>query len=175
MTTHFVGSVRLRTEPVAWERGEPITEPGATVPPERVYELYFHGPAYQVVGATWQDGPASFARLADPLPPNHTTEAPALAQPRLVELCFQTAGLWEAVQHGRMALPQHVDRVRLLHEPQDGAVYAQAVQHGEEFDCAVRDASGEVLLTVEGYRTVALPDPVPDPVRQGLSAAPELT
>ena len=36
-----------------------------------------------------------------------------LTGPRLVELCFQTAGLCEAGTDGRLALPLHVGAVRL--------------------------------------------------------------
>ena len=34
--------------------------------------------------------------------------------PRLIELCFQTAGFWEMGVQSRMGLPQHIDRVSLL-------------------------------------------------------------
>ena len=37
--------------------------------------------------------------------------------PRLIELCFQTAGLWEMGVQSRMGLPQHVGRVALLQAP----------------------------------------------------------
>src|SRR5215471_21562471 len=45
---------------------------------------------------------------------------------RLIELCFQTAGLWEISVHYRMGLPQHIDRVCLYRAPElaDGPLYA---------------------------------------------------
>ena len=42
-----------------------------------------------------------------------------LMAPRLIELCFQTAGLWEMGVEGRMGLPQHIDRVSLLRNPEE--------------------------------------------------------
>ena len=50
-----------------------------------------------------------------------------LMAPRLIELCFQTAGLWEMGVQGRMGLPQHIDRVSLLLRRRslaEGSLYA---------------------------------------------------
>ena len=53
--------------------------------------------------------------MAKGLPANHIpSELPTLMAPRLIELCFQTAGVWEMGVQGRMGLPQHVDRVSSL-------------------------------------------------------------
>ena len=102
--------------------------------------------------------------------------APTLLGPRLEELCFQVAGLWEAGHEGRLALPAHVDRLTVLGElatgEGEGVVALARPVAGESgrFDCDVRDADGKVLLRLDGYRTVALPGPVADPVRLPLSA-----
>ena len=42
---------------------------------------------------------------------HHPAELPTLMAPRLIELCFQTAGPLGNGQQGRMGLPQHVDRM----------------------------------------------------------------
>ncbi len=56
-----------------------------------------------------------WARWPKDLPGNHDpSDRPTLMAPRLIELCFQTAGLWEMGVHGRMGLPLHVDQVRWL-------------------------------------------------------------
>ncbi len=50
--------------------------------------------------------------LAVDLPPNHQPDdAPLLVEPRLIELCFQTAGILELGTTGRLALPLRVGRV----------------------------------------------------------------
>ena len=100
-------------------------------------------------------------------------DLPTVLAPRLVELCFQTAGLWEAGRTGRLGLPAHVERVLVVGSPPpDGAtgrVYAVArpvpAGDGEAFDCTVLDGDGRVILRVEGYRTVALPGAIPPDVR----------
>ena len=44
-------------------------------------------------------------------PPTSRPGQPTEIAPRLIELCFQTAGVWELGTVGRMGLPTHVDRV----------------------------------------------------------------
>ena len=47
--------------------------------------------------------------LAADLPANHSpAEQPLVMAPRLLELCFQTAGVWELGTQGRMALPNAI-------------------------------------------------------------------
>jgi len=123
--------------------------------------VYFHGPAYQVIEQAWWDENGALGQMARGLPENHLPSGQPLAMaPRLIELCFQTAGLWEmAVQH-RMGLPRHVGSVRLYRQPEAGAgpVYAIMPAHAaaEEFQVSVVDAAGVLYMEVSGYRTVTL-------------------
>jgi hypothetical protein len=76
----------------------------------------------------------------------------------MVELCFQTAGLWEITVQARMGLPQHVDRITLWHpKPQPGvtlfAVVSPDERHGY-FNAEVIDSDGNRYCEVVGYRTV---------------------
>jgi hypothetical protein len=81
--------------------------------------------------------------------------------PRLIELCFQTAGLWEMGSQGRMGLPLHVDYVSSLGAPAqpEERLYAVVTPQLEQecFDAVVVDAKGTCYLELRGYRTVALP------------------
>ena len=79
--------------------------------------------------------------------------------PRLIELCFQTAGVLELGTQGRMALPTHVDRV-LMYSGRRGRrspLRRRAPARGDAVDAEVVDASGHVRVRLEGYRTIALP------------------
>jgi hypothetical protein len=102
------------------------------------------------------------------LPDDHVPAGrPELACPRLIELFFQTAGIWEIGRHGRFGLPQHVDRV-VLHEALDapqGRVEAIVEPRDSCFDGRVIDEAGAVLVEVNGYRTVELPGGL-DPERR---------
>ena len=62
-----------------------------------IYRIYFHGPAYQVLAEGWSDGAEHvFGRYADLLPAaTEPPDASLRTAPRSLELCFQTAGVWE--------------------------------------------------------------------------------
>jgi NAD(P)-dependent dehydrogenase (short-subunit alcohol dehydrogenase family) len=168
-TTHFTGLVRLTRSAPDGEHQDPPAREGAEVAADDIYAAFFHGPAYQVIDAAWRAGDRPAALFAADLPANHVpSDQPTQAAPRLIELCFQTAGLWEMGREGRMALPTHVTRAVVLGsagEAADGPLTVTAQQGPEGFDCTVTDPSGSVLVRLEGYRTVTLPQPLADDVQ----------
>ena len=100
---------------------------------------------------------------------------PFALAPRLIELCFQTAGIWEvAVQH-RMGLPRSVDRISLYRVPEAtaGPLVAVVTAHPAlgTFDAEVVDAAGTRYLHVGGYRTVAFREDVDSRVFTAAEAA----
>ncbi|HEX2704344.1 MAG TPA: SDR family oxidoreductase, partial [Candidatus Lustribacter sp.] len=172
-TVHFTGTVRLTQAEVTAETRRVSTTPADTaLSSDQVYSFYFHGPAYQVVDAAWRTGDRSVARLRDPLPDNHTpSEWPLAIAPRLAELCFQTAGLWEAGRDERLALPMRVDRLVVLRDPATvkGSLFGVARQSGPStFDCAVIDSMGKVFMRMDGYHSIAFPSVIPDEVAGAL-------
>ena len=70
-TLHFRGRVRLGSPPRADSTGPPPAADGPAVGAGDVYRIYFHGPAYQVVGSAWRSEDASVARWAEGVPANH--------------------------------------------------------------------------------------------------------
>ncbi len=174
-TVHFTGRVRLGT-PATGEAGEIIAVPadpsGTTLDAEQVYSFYFHGPAYQVITSAWRADDASIALLRDPLPDNHVPAAlPLATAPRLVELCFQTAGLWQAGLEDLLALPMQVGSASVLIDPATAAAPLHAVAREVAtgvFDCLVVDATGRVVVRLDGYRTIPLPAPIPEVVASAL-------
>jgi len=165
-TTHFTAQVYL-TRQVAERlstKGLPKAN-GSSFKAADIYRIYFHGPAYQVLGRAWQDGNRIAGELARNLPDHHhPSELPTLMAPRLIELCFQTAGLWEIIKENRMGLPLQVRRVCFYQAPDfpNGPLFAVVTPHPDQasFDAEVVDASGILYLTVDGYGTVALPGSV---------------
>jgi hypothetical protein len=147
---------------------------GSVMSAQQVYAFYFHGPAYQVVASAWRCGGQAVAALAEGLPDNHRPpEQPLLMAPRLVESCFQAAGLWQAGTEGLLALPQSIGRVRVLRDPAKakGALQALAQQTAPGcFDCSVVDAAGHVVVRLEGYRSIPTPSPIPEAVMGDLRA-----
>ena len=82
--------------------------------------------------------------------------------PRLIELCFQTAGLWEMSVQDRFGLPLAVRQVSLLRAPElaEGPLYAVVTPHPDQkaFDAEVVDTKGNCYVQLSGYRTAAMPN-----------------
>jgi len=98
----------------------------------------------------------------DLLPNSAPADAPTLMAPRLIELCFQTAGIWEMANKGVMALPLGVGAVTVYRQPEqaNGArlfALVKALDGGAAFDAQVLDEAGNVYVDLRGYRTVQLP------------------
>jgi hypothetical protein len=164
VTTHFTGTVRLRSGAPGEgrEREVPLAETGV-VEASTIYGTYFHGPAYRVLKDAWRAEGLVAGRFAVDLPANHEpADRPTLVSPRLVELAFQTAGLVEIATAERMGLPFGFERLELL-RPANGEVESAAVVRPRPeggFDVEVADVEGRVVLALEGYRTSALPGTV---------------
>ncbi len=168
-TTHFTASMRLAERPTQAPSARALGIPeGHVIEAADIYRIYFHGPAYQVVKKAWWDGKRVIGMMAKNLPANHhPSELPTVMSPRLVELCFQTAGVWELGVQGRMGLPQHVRELCLYRTPTptDGlyAVVTPDAVRGS-FDAEVLDTEGNCYVRLSGYKTVTLPNAV-DPER----------
>jgi NAD(P)-dependent dehydrogenase (short-subunit alcohol dehydrogenase family) len=176
-TVHFTGRVRLGSHrPDPLRDDTPTKEADLFVGHDDVYKVYFHGPAYQVLDEAWRYNGGAVGRFSAELPADQPgADRPFVTEPRLLELCFQTAGVMEIGLTGVMALPREVERVVPV-RPVDGSSPLFAVVHpvGDGgFDCRVVDAEGDVILRLDGYRTVALPGTVPDelggPLRRAMN------
>ena len=162
---HFKARVRMRREAEAKPKVA-FKKPAARalgIGREPIYEVYFHGPAYRVIERAAVEGDGVVALMAAGLPPNaKPAEAEALVAPRLLELCFQAAGLWLLVKKQTMGLPTALERAA-VYRPEVAAgekrlyVTVEALRGGEAFDARVVDEKGLVHAEVVGYRTVALP------------------
>ncbi len=164
---HFTATVRM-------SKDVPQVTAVVFIPPadleigrEAIYNIYFHGPAYQVLAGVQVEGSRAIGLLAENLPPNmNPADAPELLAPRLIELCFQTAGVWQIRQRQTMALPLGIGAVSVYRQERevvDGRrLYAivESINGGEEFNAQVVDTEGAVYLTLTGYKTVSLPGQV---------------
>ena len=163
VTVHFTARVRLsRQAPESAPVGQPQLSAETMVEAAQIYRIYFHGPAYQVLERAWWDGEHIIGEMAEKLPDNHQPpEQPTLMLPRLIELCFQTAGIWEMGTTSRMGLPSHIQHVSPSngHAKGEGRLYAVVTPHPERgnFDAEVVDANGSVYIQLNGYSTTTLP------------------
>jgi acyl transferase domain-containing protein/NAD(P)-dependent dehydrogenase (short-subunit alcohol dehydrogenase family) len=171
-TTHFTARVRLVPAALAAATAEqlagtaaappaPTDGAAAVVGADDVYRLFFHGPAYRVIGRAWRDDDGVTAAFAADLPSDQLPSAPPTRmEPRLIELGFQAAGVEELARAGRMALPLRVDRVAALRRPAPGEPLFARVHRAEDggsADVQVVDGAGHLVVDVVGYRTVELP------------------
>jgi NAD(P)-dependent dehydrogenase (short-subunit alcohol dehydrogenase family) len=177
-TVHFTGRVRLTPDAPAAPAASDGEPSGASDRPvvehDAVYRVYFHGPAYQVLERAWLSNGTVLGELARDLPPDHEPPGqPMEMAPRLIELCFQTAGVYELGTEGRLGLPTHVDRITRYPGEDAGPVWA--VVHprdgGDGVDAEVVDGSGRVRVRLEGYRTIELPGATEEEVLQPMRAA----
>ena len=162
VTTHFTARARLTREAanagVVPELGTPG---GSVIDAKDIYGLYFHGPAYQVIKKAWWNGELIIGLMAQNLPENHhPPDLPTIAAPRLIELCFQTAGIWGTAMHARMGLPLHIDRVSFTGAREmESSLYAVVAPCEEgSFKAEVVDTKGNCYLRLSGYRTAEVPN-----------------
>jgi len=176
VTIHFTAQVRLATSASRPEKLKIAVDSsnGNKVAAADIYRVYFHGPAYRVMASSWRDGDKVVGAFAADLPANHRPDSmPTLVSPRLIELCFQTAGMWELATQARLGLPYRVDRLCVFKAAEPGRAKLHSVVTplaDGGFDARVVDDAGNVWLSLSGYRTMALPEPVDDTLLKSLRA-----
>jgi hypothetical protein len=141
-----------------------------------IYQVYFHGPAYQVLDTAWRDNGVVVGRMREQLPDDHQpADLEMVTEPRLVELCFQTAGVSQIGTTGRMGLPQHIDELKVVRSSGDieGRLHAVVSPRdgGKSFDAHVADEAGNLYVVLRGYQTAELPEDVDPDKRKPLRAA----
>jgi Polyketide synthase dehydratase len=117
--------------------------------------------------------------LAPDLPADHDPgDRDTEFVPRLIELCFQTAGVLELGTTGRLALPAHVDRViRYAGADEPGRLFAMVSNReaADGVDAEVVDETGRVRVRLEGYHTIELPGGIDEdalaPIRAAMEAS----
>ena len=165
---HFVADVRLHPQARAAARVEfgPPAAGFLDTGAEQLYQVFFHGPAYQVLECAGLDHVEAIGLLPRQMPPDlaHASDAPyaALMAPRLIESCFQVAAFWSLKKKGAMALPLGFDSVTAYLPPEAAnghRLYAvvNTQDDGVTFDGRVVDETGHVYVDLRNYRTVARP------------------
>ena len=185
-TLHFTGNVYLA-------ENMPVSD-GVAIPPkwmkkqsvksEDIYKLYFHGPSFQVLHAAQLSDGKILGEFNKNLVGISADEPALFTTPLLIELCFQTAGLFEAGATGTLALPQSIGTLKIYKQPLNGvAIFAEVktreVNGKYSFDARVVDAKGHVFLELTDYQTSPMSNPadkdlveplkilVPVPVKPG--------
>lgn len=163
---HFSGKVYLAASQESLQPDHstvPQWQDQLVVSREDIYKLYFHGPAFQVLEGVSRDGEHVLGKMHSGLPQITAEKQDFLSLPQLVELCLQTAGVYEVGQTGVLALPSAIGSLTLYQQPLDSAeLFAEVRPHktvdGQYcFDASVIDAKGNRYLEIRDYRTAPLP------------------
>lgn len=163
---HFSGQAHLspiNAEQKAHSMEPPVWNGAYTVDAADIYKLYFHGPSFQVLEGVQRSGDTVLGKLHRDTPSITADMQEMVTTPVLLELCMQTAGIWEAGSTGALALPSSIGELRLYPlSPNGQPIFAAVtpIQDAEgnfAFNASVVDAKGRVYLELENYRTSRLP------------------
>ena len=114
---HFSGEVHLIPANTPLEKPlskAPHWNGSFTLQAEDIYKLYFHGPAFQVLAGVQKNGELVLGKLNKQIPPLMESDKKLVSVPILVELCLQTAGVWDIGKDGSLSLPQSIGSLRLF-------------------------------------------------------------
>ena len=150
---HFEATVILSgwlRPPVA---GEAPSKTG-DIPSKSIYDVYFHGPSFQVLAAAGVEGEQAVG-LRNPA----ILDTGYLASPMLVELAFQTAGLWGIVTRSAMALPAGIGAVEFPSaEPARTPAAAVASSLGDNmYDVTILAEDGTEVLSLQSFAMTEIP------------------
>ncbi|NMB75009.1 MAG: SDR family oxidoreductase, partial [Myxococcales bacterium] len=172
-TLHFHARLHLDREKFAPRDRGPGNGAHRAVERQNIYRAFFHGPSFQVLDKVCVGDNGQITGWMAP-----GTERPMLSRqgelsslPMFTELAFQAAGVLEMQNTARMGLPSRVRRLRLHRLPEaSGRVAARVVPEngGGLYRIQVLTERGEVLLEMDGYRTAALPQELPEELRRAL-------
>ena len=101
--------------------------------------------------------------MAHDLGPNtEPANAESVMAPRLVELCFQAAALWNTKVKNAMAFPLGFEAVTAYRQPEEAEgrrlyCVCKTDNDGESFDAQVVGRSRQCLRGPKSYLTVARP------------------
>ncbi len=133
------------------------------VTPAEIYQKYFHGPSFQVLGGIVRVNDKESLAIYNTTPAPQWADAPRtlLANPMLIEAAFQCCGFQDMAVAHKMTLPDGIAEVAVLNNHLPPArLYLYGVNKGETadgktlHDAYVFDAQGNVWVEVHGYQAI---------------------
>ena len=164
-TRHFTGRVRLAREcapaPQRRRTPEPPRPGGRRRPRRRSTASTSTAPPTRCSGSAWRENGARgrHARRATCRPTTSRRRRRPSSCPRLIELCFQTAGVWElgTDRPDGAADATSTGSCGYAGADEPGPLWAVVTPRDGGADADVVDEDGRVRVRLEGYRTIELP------------------
>ena len=134
-----------------------------TVTKEEIYQKYFHGPSFQVLGGILSvDKNTSVAIYnTTPRPQWPDGRKTLLANPMLIEAAFQCCGFQDMTVERKMTLPDGIAEIAVLNKQVPPAqLYLYGVNRGHTadgktlHDAYVFDEAGNVWVEFHGYQAI---------------------
>ena len=128
-----------------------------------IYRLFTHGPSFQMLDGVCCTGGVLTAKFRMERPPIGADFLSPVNQQALVEMCLQTAVVWQVGKTGVLGLPQDILGLRFYPwETHPDQLYARvkpaAGADGQiTYDAEVVDAQGCIYLEMTGFRLALLP------------------
>lgn len=127
---------------------------------EEIYNLFFHGPSFQVLEKILSVGEhsisAEFRIPAEPL--FSKPEARTHFAPLLIEACFQTAGMFDLLINKTMSLPAGITKIQ-MYKGVENAKYIHATQTRQKenlshYNVVALDKEFNVVLELINYEMI---------------------
>ncbi|MBP5616562.1 MAG: SDR family NAD(P)-dependent oxidoreductase, partial [Elusimicrobiaceae bacterium] len=128
-----------------------------------IYQKYFHGPSFQVLGGIVRVNEKESLAIYNTTPRPQWNDGPRtlLANPMLIEAAFQCCGFQDMSIARKMTLPDGIYEVAVLNNQLPPArLYLYGVNRGNTadgktlHDAYVFDAQGNVWVEVHGYQAI---------------------
>ena len=128
-----------------------------------IYQKYFHGPSFQVLGGIVRVNAQESLAIYNTTPRPQWTDGPRtlLANPMLIEAAFQCCGFQDMAVAHKMTLPDGIAQVAVLNNQLPPArLYLYGVNKGTTadgktlHDAYVFDAQGNVWVEIHGYQAI---------------------
>ena len=130
---------------------------------EEIYQKYFHGPSFQVLGGIMRVDENACLAVYHTAPRAQWPDGqrPLLANPMLIEAAFQCCGFQDMTCLHKMTLPDGIAEVAVLNRSEaPRELFLYGVNKGNTadgktlHDAYVFDAQGQVWVEVHGYRGI---------------------
>ena len=181
--THFTGRVILKDRRPRAKKLKSLKIPkGEAVKFEEVYERFFHGPTFQVLGGVikmdekMKKGARGWGKFREPVGDffSFASDHTFASGPMFREFGFQTCGMLDIFNRANMSLPNSIKKIELYDVPKSSKKYVSRIVYKGEtgdgpmkithYDVEIMDEKGNVIDRMTNYEMI-ITDQIPEEKR----------